>query len=191
MDQHRNVGCHCLHGTHGSTARCSPPAPCPGRRARTYLVPQARVCSCFEEQCHCPRVATQDGCVESRGPVLENTGGDVGTMHGKKPKGSETQMFAKNKPMNKKEVTRKRLGHQRYRVWFRQGAGRLVGAGMGVGMGAGMEEEMGAGMSKGGSGDGSRDGCQGCRSMSPCPPSRIHGQCCTLRLCAHLSQVTR
>lgn len=127
MDQHRNVGCHCLHGTHGSTARCSPPAPCPGRRARTYLVPQARVCSCFEEQCHCPRVATQDGCVESRGPVLENTGGDVGTMHGNKPKGSETQMFAKNKPMNKKEVTRKRLGHQRYRVWFRQGAGRLVG----------------------------------------------------------------
>lgn len=49
--------------------------------------------------------------MESRGPVLENTDGDVCTMHGKKTKGSETQMFAKNKPMNKKEVSRKELVH--------------------------------------------------------------------------------
>lgn len=116
MDQHRNMDLHHPRGAHGSAARCSPPAPHPGWRARTYLVPQARVRSCFEEQCHCPHVAAQDGRVESRGPVLENINGDVCTMHGEKSKGSKTLTVAKNKPMNKKEITWKMLGHQRYRV---------------------------------------------------------------------------
>ena len=126
-DRHRNVDCHHPHGTHGPTARCSPPAPRPGWHARTYLVPQAWVRSRFEEQRHCPHVAAQDRRVQSRGPILENTNGGVCTMHGKRSKGRETQIFAKSKPTNRKEITRKRLGHQRYSVWLRQGAGRLVG----------------------------------------------------------------
>lgn len=107
-DQHRNMGCHRLHGTQGSIAQFSPDAPHEGRCSRMYLVPQARVSSSFKEQCHCPCVAAQDGCVESRGPILENTMGDICSMHGKKSKGTEKQMFA-NKPTNQKEVTWKRL----------------------------------------------------------------------------------
>lgn len=114
---HRNMGCPHLGVTHRSITEHSRYAPqLGGWCARTYLVPQAWICSCLEEQRHCPHVATQDGCMESRGPILGNASGGVCTMHEKKRK---RQWNTKSRPTSEKEVRWKRLGHQQHRVWFR------------------------------------------------------------------------